>query len=90
MVVLNGEVVIIDVMCMVDVYINFVKEFGVIVKYVFDIYFYVDYILGGRVIVEVINVVYWLFLKDVEEVIFDYKVLEEGSDVVIGNIVIMI
>lgn len=90
MVVSNGEAAIIDATRMADVYINFAKELGVTVKHVFDTHLHADHISGGRVIAEATNAAYWLPPKDAEEVIFDYKALEEGSDVVIGNTAITI
>ena len=90
MIVSNGEAAIIDATRMADVYINFAKEHGVTVKHVFDTHLHADHISGGRVIAEATNAAYWLPPKDAEEVIFDYKALEEGSDVVIGNTMITI
>jgi len=90
MIVSNGEAAIIDATRMADVYINFAKELGVTVKHVFDTHLHADHISGGRVIAEATNAAYWLPPKDAEEVIFDYKALEEGSDVVIGNTAITI
>ncbi|SFG82732.1 Glyoxylase, beta-lactamase superfamily II [Priestia megaterium] len=90
MIVSNGEAAIIDATRMADVYINFAKELGVTVKHVFDTHLHADHISGGRVIAEATNAAYWLPPKDAEEVMFDYKALEEGSDVVIGNTAITI
>ncbi|PGX77201.1 MBL fold metallo-hydrolase [Priestia megaterium] len=90
MIVSNGEAAIIDATRMADVYISFAKELGVTVKHVFDTHLHADHISGGRVIAEATNAAYWLPPKDAEEVIFDYKALEEGSDVVIGNTTITI
>lgn len=90
MIISNGEAAIIDATRMADVYINFAKELGVTVKHVFDTHLHADHISGGRVIAEATNAAYWLPPKDAEEVIFDYKALEEGSDVVIGNTAITI
>ncbi|MED3879639.1 MBL fold metallo-hydrolase [Priestia megaterium] len=90
MIVSNGEAAIIDATRMADVYINFAKELGVTIKHVFDTHLHADHISGGRVIAEATDAAYWLPPKDAEEVIFDYKALEEGSDVVIGNTMITI
>ncbi len=90
MIVSNGEAAIIDATRMADVYISFAKELGVTIKHVFDTHLHADHISGGRVIAEATNAAYWLPPKDAEEVIFDYKALEEGSDVVIGNTTITI
>ncbi|MBK0005843.1 MULTISPECIES: MBL fold metallo-hydrolase [Priestia] len=90
MIISNGEAAIIDATRMADVYINFAKELGVTVKHVFDTHLHADHISGGRVIAEATNAAYWLPPKDAEEVMFDYKALEEGSDVVIGNTTITI
>ncbi|MED4280524.1 MBL fold metallo-hydrolase [Priestia megaterium] len=90
MIISNGEAAIIDATRMADVYINFAKELGVTIKHVFDTHLHADHISGGRVIAEATNAAYWLPPKDAEEVIFDYKALEEGSDVVIGNTTITI
>ncbi|MFP3669764.1 MBL fold metallo-hydrolase [Priestia sp. SIMBA_032] len=90
MIISNGEAAIIDATRMADVYINFGKGLGVTVKHVFDTHLHADHISGGRVIAEATNAAYWLPPKDAEEVMFDYKALEEGSDVVIGNTTITI
>ncbi|WP_427125825.1 MBL fold metallo-hydrolase [Priestia megaterium] len=90
MIVSNGEAAIIDATRMADVYINFAKKCGVTVKHVFDTHLHADHISGGRVIAEQTKAAYWLPPKDAKEVVFDYKALEEGSDVVIGNTTITI
>ncbi|MFP7732022.1 MBL fold metallo-hydrolase [Priestia aryabhattai] len=90
MIVSNGEAAIIDATRMADVYINFATERGVTVKHVFDTHLHADHISGGRVIAEQTKAAYWLPPKDAKEVVFDYKALEEGNDVVIGNTTITI
>lgn len=90
MVILNGEVVVIDVVRIVEVYEEFVKEYGVMIKNVMDIYLYVDYIFGGCKLVEKVGGMYWLLLKDVEEVVFLYELFVEGFVIMVGGIKIEI
>ncbi len=90
MVVSNGEAAIIDSTRMTDVYLEFAKSIDVNVTHVFDTHLHADHISGGRVIANKTNATYWLPPKDATEVIFDYKPLESGSNVTIGNTTINI
>lgn len=85
MVVSNGEVAIIDSTRMTDIYLDFAKEIGVTITHVFDTHLHADHISGGRVIAERTGATYWLPPKDATEVTFEYKPLENGNVVTIGN-----
>ncbi|RFM38188.1 MBL fold metallo-hydrolase [Bacillus inaquosorum] len=86
----NGEAAIVDATRMAEVFIDFAKEKGVTITHVFDTHLHADHISGGRVIAEKTKATYWLPPKDAEEVVFDYQPLEEGNDIIIGNIKIRI
>ncbi|MFP7159674.1 MBL fold metallo-hydrolase [Priestia aryabhattai] len=90
MIVSNGEAAIIDATRMTNIFIDFADEIGAKITHVFDTHLHADHISGGRMIAEKTNATYWLPPKDAEEVVFDYKPLEEGNDVVIGHTTISI
>ncbi|WP_416151654.1 MBL fold metallo-hydrolase [Salipaludibacillus sp. HK11] len=85
MVVSNGEAAIIDATRMSGVYVEFAKSVGATITHVFDTHLHADHISGGRKISEATGATYWLPPKDADEVVFAYKPLEGGNDVVIGN-----
>jgi glyoxylase-like metal-dependent hydrolase (beta-lactamase superfamily II) len=85
MIVSNSEAAIIDATRMTDIYLDFAKEIGVTITHVFDTHLHADHISGGRVIAERTGATYWLPPKDATEVTFEYKPLEGGNVVKIGN-----
>lgn len=85
MVVSNGEAAIIDATRMTDIYLDFANEIGAKITHVFDTHLHADHISGGRVISERTGATYWLPPKDATEVTYDYKPLEGGNVVTIGN-----
>jgi glyoxylase-like metal-dependent hydrolase (beta-lactamase superfamily II) len=85
MVVSNGEAAIIDATRMTDVYLSFADSIGARITHVFDTHLHADHISGGRKIAESANASYWLPPKDATEVTFEYKALEGGNVVTIGN-----
>ncbi|MGV3240804.1 MBL fold metallo-hydrolase, partial [Streptococcus hyovaginalis] len=68
-----------------DIYLDFAKEIGAKITHVFDTHLHADHISGGRVIAERTGATYWLPPKDATEVTFEYKPLEDGNVVTIGN-----
>lgn len=90
MIISNDEAVIIVSTRMTDIYLDFAKEKGAAIKHVFDTHLHADHISGGRVIAEKTNAVYWLPPKDAEEVTFEYKPLEGGTEVTVGSTTINI
>ena len=85
MVVSEGEAVVIDSNRMIDVYLDFAKEKGLKIVYAADTHLHADHISGGRRIAEATGAAYWLPPKDAEEVTFEYKKLEEGKTIHVGN-----
>lgn len=85
MVVSNGEAAIIDATRMTDIYLDFAKSIGTKITHVFDTHLHADHISGGRKIAETTNATYWLPPKDATEVTFEYKPLEDGNVVKVGN-----
>lgn len=85
MVVSEGEAAVIDSTRMTDIYLDFAESMGTKIKHVFDTHLHADHISGGRTIAEKNRAAYWLPPKDATEVNFDYRPLEQGNDVTIGN-----
>jgi len=90
MVVSNGEAAIIDSTRMTDVYVDFANKLDAKITHVFDTHLHADHISGGRTIAETTNATYWLPPKDATEVVFEYKPLEDGETVQIGQTTISI
>ena len=90
MVISNGEAAVIDATRMTEIFTEFANEKGVTIKHVFDTHLHADHISGGRAIAEKTGATYWLPPKDAEEVVFEYKSLEDGENVIIGNTTINI
>jgi glyoxylase-like metal-dependent hydrolase (beta-lactamase superfamily II) len=85
MIVSDGEAMIIDSSRMTEPYESFVKENGLTVKYLADTHLHADHISGGRRLAEKFGADYYLPPKDATEVTFDYKPLEEGEDLTVGQ-----
>ncbi|HWO96697.1 MAG TPA: MBL fold metallo-hydrolase [Bacillus sp. (in: firmicutes)] len=90
MVLSDGEAAVIDATRMTDIYLDFAESMGAKITHVFDTHLHADHISGGRTIAEKTGATYWLPPKDATEVTFDYKPLEDGNDVTIGNTTINI
>lgn len=90
MVVSNGEAALVDATRMTETYIDFAKSIDAKITHVFDTHLHADHISGGRTIAEETCATYWLPPKDATEVTFEYKPLEDGNDVRIGNTTISI
>lgn len=80
----GGEAAIIDAVRFTDVFTDFAKEKGVLIKHVFDTHLHADHISGGRHIAEKTGAAYYLPSKDAEEVVFDYTALEDHLTVTLG------
>lgn len=81
----QGEAVIIDSNRTVDVYEAFLKEHHATLTNVLDTHLHADHISGGRELAKRTGASYWLPPKDATEVTFDYKPLEEGNVITVGN-----
>lgn len=81
---LRGEAALIDAVRFTEVFTSFAEEKNVKIKHVFDTHLHADHISGGRSIAEATGATYYLPSKDAEEVVFDYKPLEDGLMVQIG------
>lgn len=84
MVISEGEAALIDAVRFTEVFTSFAEEKNVKIKHVFDTHLHADHISGGRSIAEATGATYYLPSKDAEEVVFDYKPLEDGLTVQIG------
>ncbi|WP_339203207.1 MBL fold metallo-hydrolase [Paenibacillus sp. FSL K6-3182] len=84
MVISEGEAALIDAVRFTEVFTSFAEEKNVKIKHVFDTHLHADHISGGRSIAEATGATYYLPSKDAEEVVFDYKPLEDGLMVQIG------
>lgn len=85
MVVSGGEAALIDTTRMTDVYIDFANKLDAKIVHVFDTHLHADHISGGRMIAEQTGATYWLPPKDAEEVTFEYRPLNDGDSVKIGE-----
>ncbi|GMK47395.1 hypothetical protein PghCCS26_45250 [Paenibacillus glycanilyticus] len=90
MAVSNGEAAVVDALRMTDVFEQFAKEKGAVIKHTLDTHLHADHISGGRKLAETTGATYWLPPKDAEEVTFGYERLEEGRDITVGNTTIRI
>lgn len=85
MVVSNGEVAMVDMLRMTEVFENFAKENQLQIKHTIDTHLHADHISGGRTLAEKVGATYWLPSRDAEEVVFNYTKLEEGQVLTVGN-----
>lgn len=85
MMISDGEAAIIDAVRFTDVFIEFAKQKGVDIKYVFDTHLHADHISGGRHIANETGATYYLPPKDAQDVVFQYAPLEDGLTVQVGN-----
>ncbi|AIQ64124.1 MULTISPECIES: MBL fold metallo-hydrolase [Paenibacillus] len=90
MVVSQGEAAMIDTLRMTDVFEQFAKEKGAVIKHTLDTHLHADHISGGRKLAEQTGATYWLPPKDATEVTFAYEKLEEGRDISVGSTTIRI
>jgi len=81
----GGEAAINDAVRFTDIFIDFAKEKGVEIKYVFDTHLHADHISGGCHIAAQTGATYYLPPKDAEEVVFEYTALEDGVTVSLGD-----
>ncbi|MEY2193201.1 MBL fold metallo-hydrolase [Neobacillus sp. BF23-41] len=81
----NGEAVIVDASRMIEEYESFASAHNIQIKHVVDTHLHADHISGGRKIAEKTGATYYLPPKDAEEVVFNYRGLVEGNDIVVGN-----
>lgn len=85
MIISGDEAVVVDATRMTDVFLNFAKEQGVVIKHALDTHLHADHISGGRKIAEAVNGLYWLPPKDAGEVTFAYEPLEDGQKIQVGS-----
>ncbi|WJH33609.1 MBL fold metallo-hydrolase [Paenibacillus sp. CC-CFT747] len=90
MVISDGEAAVIDTLRMTEVFEQFVKDHGALIKHALDTHLHADHISGGRKLAEQTGAAYWLPPKDAGEVTFDYERLEEGRDITVGSTTIRI
>jgi len=81
----DGEAALVDANRMIDIYEKFAEEKGVHIKHLIDTHLHADHISGGRSLAEKVGGTYNLPPKDAAEVTFDYRPLEEGNNIVVGN-----
>ncbi|WNQ14059.1 MBL fold metallo-hydrolase [Paenibacillus aurantius] len=90
MVISDGEAAVIDTLRMTEVFEQFAKDKGALIKHALDTHLHADHISGGRKLAEQTGAAYWLPPKDAGEVTFDYERLEEGRDITVGSTTIRI
>ncbi|SES15242.1 MBL fold metallo-hydrolase [Salipaludibacillus aurantiacus] len=81
----DGEAAIIDSARTIEPYNEFLAENNLTLKHVIDTHLHADHISGGRKLREKHGASYWLPPKDAEEVTFDFKPLEDGNDIIVGQ-----
>jgi glyoxylase-like metal-dependent hydrolase (beta-lactamase superfamily II) len=81
----EGEAALVDANRMIDIYEKFAEEKGVQIKHLIDTHLHADHISGGRSLAEKVGGTYNLPPKDATEVTFEYRPLEEGNNIVVGN-----
>jgi glyoxylase-like metal-dependent hydrolase (beta-lactamase superfamily II) len=85
MVISGEEAAIIDAVRFTDVFIEFARDKGAKIKYVFDTHLHADHISGGRQIAEQTGAEYYLPPEDAKEVVFSYTPLKDGLTVKVGS-----
>lgn len=84
--VLSGtEAVVIDSARMIDPYLKLAEDNGATITNVLDTHLHADHISGGREIASKTGATYWLPPKDIEEAIFEFNPLEEGTSIKVGE-----
>ncbi|MFC5402864.1 MBL fold metallo-hydrolase [Cohnella soli] len=90
MVLSEGEAAVVDTLRMTDVFEDFAKSKCAVIKHTLDTHLHADHISGGRKLAEQNGGTYWLPPKDADEVVFDYRPLDEQSKITVGNTVLVI
>ncbi|MEK0313875.1 MBL fold metallo-hydrolase [Cohnella sp. 56] len=90
MVISGGEAAVIDTLRLTDVFEQFARAQGAVIKHTLDTHLHADHISGGRTLAERTGATYWLPPKDADEVTFSYEKLEEGRDITVGGTKIQI
>ncbi|WP_397378113.1 MBL fold metallo-hydrolase [Paenibacillus sp. YYML68] len=85
MVLSGGVAAVIDTLRMTDVYEQFARDKGAVIKHTLDTHLHADHISGGRTLAEKAGATYWLPPKDATEVTFKYEPIEEGKDIAVGQ-----
>lgn len=86
MVLSNGEALVVDATRMTDIFLDFARDKGVVIKHVFDSHLHADHISGGRHIAETTGASYYLPPADAEEVVFSYEKLVNGLSITVGSV----
>ncbi|MYL35672.1 MBL fold metallo-hydrolase [Pontibacillus yanchengensis] len=87
MVIANGEAAVVDPVRMIDTYKQFASDKNVEIKYVLDTHLHADHISGGKTLADQTNAAYYFPPKDDEGLTFDYKKMENGAEVIVGDAV---
>lgn len=84
----DGEAVIIDLLCEIKFYFDKLCQEGVELKYIFEIYFYVDFVFGYIDLVKKIGVIIVYGLK--VEMIFEKYMVVDGEEIKLGKLIIKV
>ncbi|MGP4072900.1 MBL fold metallo-hydrolase [Piscibacillus sp. B03] len=85
MVMANGEAAVIDPVRMTDTFKSFADDKNVSIQYVFDTHLHADHISGGKSLADEVGADYYFPTKDDEGLTFDYKEVQDGTTVKVGN-----
>lgn len=86
----QGEAAVVDTARMIEPYVQFAKSENLTIKYTIDTHLHADHISGGRRLAEQFGGTYWLPPKDGTETTFEFNPLEDGKDLVIGEVTVNI
>ncbi|EDL62669.1 MBL fold metallo-hydrolase [Bacillus sp. SG-1] len=81
----NGEAALFDVNRMLDPYEEFISKANIKVTHVFDTHLHADHISGGKKLADKQGTDYYLPPKDADDVIFQYKKVQDGDEYSVGN-----
>ncbi|MUG74038.1 MBL fold metallo-hydrolase [Paenibacillus validus] len=85
MVISGGEAATVDTLRMTNVFEQFAKDKGAVIKHTIDTHLHADHISGGKLLADKTNAKYWLPPKDATEVVFEYTPLEDDNAITVGN-----
>ncbi|WP_407644117.1 MBL fold metallo-hydrolase [Filobacillus milosensis] len=81
----NGEGAIIDANRMINQYDEFLNNTNINIKYVIDTHLHADHISGGKPMADEHDADYYLPPKDASDVKFEYKSIEDGDEIKVGD-----
>jgi len=84
----NGEAAIVDSVRITEPYEQFIQQHKLTLTHLIDTHLHADHISGARALSKKMGGTYHLPPKDADEVTFDYTPLEDGDEIIVGDITI--